>query len=163
MQAAGVLEESKASQQPGQPLFEPVSDGARREIALDDISLFDYWPSLKQPNELLATQDLTYAKFPSHVCQQTANMADALSPEEFLGQVYEMKSFMSLVIKIGMMQLSQTVHGTYDLNKLYNSFLPMRQDQWTQPTENELGAIGEFDPNDANSTDFGPRIERFVH
>ena len=90
-------------------------------------------------------------------------MADALSPEEFLGQVYEMKNFMSLVIKIGMMQLSQTAHGTYDLNKLYNSFLPMRQDQWTQPTKNELGAIGEFDPNDANSTDFGPRIERFVH
>ena len=44
MQAAGVLEESKEAQQSG-----------RREIALDDISLFDYWPSLKQPNELLAT------------------------------------------------------------------------------------------------------------
>lgn len=33
-------------------------------------------------------------------------MADALTCDEFLGQVYEMKNFMSLVIKIGMMQLS---------------------------------------------------------
>lgn len=58
-------------------------------------------------------------------------MADALTCEEFMGQVYEMKNFMSLVIKIGMMQLSQSAHSSCDLSKLYNSFFPMRQDQWT--------------------------------
>jgi len=58
-------------------------------------------------------------------------MADALPSEEFLGQVCEMKNFMSLVIKIGMMQLSQSAHSSCDLNRLYNSFFPMRQDQWT--------------------------------
>lgn len=39
----------------------------------------------------------------------------------------------------------------------------MRQDQWTQQNDAELGAVGDFDPSDARSTDFGPRIERFVH
>lgn len=58
-------------------------------------------------------------------------MADALTCEEFLGQVYEMKNFMSLVIKIGMMQLSQPAHSNCGPCKLYNSFFPMRQDQWT--------------------------------
>jgi hypothetical protein len=57
-------------------------------------------------------------------------MAAALPCEEFLGQVCEMKNFMSLVIKIGMMQLSQSAHSSCDLNRLYNSFFPMRQDQW---------------------------------
>ena len=140
----------------------PKSDGARREIALDDNSLFDFWPSLRQPTELEANSDLANANFPTHTCQQQT-MAHALSCEEFLGQVYEMKSFMSLVIKIGMMQLSQTAHSNYDLNKLYNSFFPMRQDQWLQQNDTELGAVGDFDPSDASSTDFGPRTERFVH
>ena len=145
----------------------PKSDGARREIALDDNSLQDFWPSLRQPDELHANEDLTrHANYTLHTCPQTT-MGHALEDEEFVGQVYEMKNFMSLVIKIGMTfmtQLSQTAVGNYDLNKLYSSFFPTRQEQWiSAQNDAELGAVGDFDPSDASSTDFGPRTERFVH
>ena len=62
-----------------------------------------------------------------------------------------------------MMQLSQTCQNMYDLTKMYKSFFPLRVDQWTHTNDTELGAVGDFDPNDSKSTDFGPRIERFVH
>ena len=67
---------------------------------------------------------------------------------------------MSLIIKIGMMQMPGAGNSDELVSKLYSSFFPMRNDAWQQ--QDDLEAVGEFDASDAHSADFGPRIARLV-
>lgn len=74
-----------------------------------------------------------------------------------------MKNFMSLVIKIALMQIQPGQSNEQQLlAKMYNSFFPTKGNFWHQNGETLEGQHGEFDPNDEQSEDFGPRIERLV-
>lgn len=53
-----------------------------------------------------------------------------MSPEEFTEQVNYMRQFMSLIIKIGMMQMPGAGNSDELVSKLYSSFFPMRNDAW---------------------------------
>jgi len=69
-----------------------------------------------------------------------------MSPEEFNGSIDEMKSFMTLVIKIAFGHLHHD--STNPANKaLYEGFFPKKQ---------------SMDQNDSDQKEFGRRIETYV-
>ena len=62
-------------------------DDSRRDICLMDASLFDYWPSIMTPDQLL------YQDCASHAPKDgpAAELKAAMSPEEFTEQVNYMR------------------------------------------------------------------------